>query len=615
MRSLREILRSGSDEKFTLTGKAIAVLCIAAALLGLAVPLALGKTSLAILGSYLAIPLLLAPLIFFRIRSAGPGEDGKRGRDHLFPLLVIAFSVLFVLSAISLVSTPVRGLPYYLLVTGMGMCILLEILFARPSGARIPVLLAQTGIAYLNIVWGVTLKYYFYIGRTDPIGHAWLVENLLLHGHITPVFSEYQRFPLWHILCAMSSLLFGILPEARQVMYILNGLVYAVVLIMVYLIARRLGSGGRMALLAALFTAFSVGVIDNGMSSFPRSAVLVLVLVLFYLTLIATTPVHAGLILLVTLSTILFHTVSMPFIVLILLIMYLLQALYRDDRRQEFIRLPYLAMMMVMTLVYWVFFAPYLFGLVVRALAIAAPSRMAGSGALSVPLPELFNYLEYLPLLLFLVLGVLAVLSTSRASFPLKIFCLTGFLMIPVAFPGPALLISRLGRNFDLFRFQGYAFLFISLAAAVGFLYLFRRTNRYGKAAVILLFVLLCLLSVSNDFTASDNPLMKRQFYTFYLTRPEVTGFDRLVPITDGLVLTDYVTDRYYKHSPFSPNTTILQVNAITSTILKNQSTDLVLVRSHELTGRPVRFLKSPSGTFIYNPDYTENTDYFFQGD
>ena len=615
MRSLREIPRLGSDEKFALTGKVIAILCVVAALLGLAVPLALGMTSLAILGSYLAIPLLIAPLIFFRIRGTGQGEDGLRGGHHLFPLLLIAFTVLCVLSVISLVSSPVRQLPYYLLVTGMGLCILLEILFAGPREARIPVVLAQTGILYLNVVWGVTLKYFFYIGRTDPIGHAWLIDNLLAQGHITGVFTEYQQFPLWHLLCAMTSLLFGIVPESRQVMYILNGLIYVMVLIMVYLIARRLGSGGRMALLAALFTAFSVGVIDNGMSSFPRSAVLVLVLVLFYLTLMATTRIHAGLILLVTLATILFHTVSMPFIVLILLVMFILQILYQDDRRQEFIRLPYLAMMMVMTLVYWVFFAPYLFGLVVRALAIAGPTRLAGSGALSVPLPELFNYLEYLPLLLFLVLGVLAVLSTTRASFPLKIFCLTGFLMLPVAFPGPALLINRLGRNFDLFRFQGYAFLFISLAAAVGFLYLFRRTGRYGKAAVIVLFAILCLLSVSNDFTASDNPLMKRQFYTFYLTEPEITGFDRLVPFTDGFVLTDYVTDRYYKHSPFNPNTTILQINATTSAILKNQSTDMVLVRSHELAGRPVRLLKSRTGSFVRDPDFTDATDYYFRSD
>ena len=615
MRRLRELFPLDTDEKFALTGKALAILCIVAAILGLTVPLALGLPSLAILGSYLAIPMLCAPLLFLRLRNGRDEWRVSLRENRILSLLLLVFTVLFILSMLSLVSSPVRQVTYYLLVTGMGVCILLEILLVVPSGPRIPVLLGQIGILYLNLVWGVTLKYFFYIGRTDPMAHAWLVDNLIREGHITAVFTEYQQFPLWHLLCAMAYQLIGILTASRQAMYLLNGLIYVMVIIMVYLIACRLASGERVALLASLFTAFSVGVIDNGMSSFPRSAVLLLVLVLIYLIFIATTPLHAGLILVVTLSTIMFHTVSMPFIVLILFVMFILQVVYQDYRRQGFIRLPYLVMMMVMTLVYWVFFAPYLFGLVVRALVGSGPTRLASSGVLSVPLPELFNYLEYLPLLIFLIVGVLSALAAARCSFPLKIFCLTGLLMLPVAFPGPALLINRLGRNFDLFRFQGYAFLFISLAAAVGFLYLIRRSGRYGRVVVILLFAVMCLLSVSNDFTASDNPLVKRQFYTFYLTRPEITGFDRLASLTDGLVLTDYVTDRYYKHSPYLPNTTILQVNVTSSAILRNQSTDLVLIRSHELSERPVRILKSRTGTFVYDPDFTDTTDYFSQDD
>ncbi|MDD1653065.1 MAG: hypothetical protein LUQ64_00825, partial [Methanomicrobiales archaeon] len=205
MRRLRDLIPPDTEGKFTLTGRIIAWGSMVAALLGLTVPLLLGKPALTILGSYLAIPMLCAPFLFLRTETTSDGAGASSGEGHLSPrehrlfsLILLAFSVLFTLSLLSLVSSPVRQVSYYLLVTGMGLCILLEILLFLPSGHRIPLILAQTGILYLNLVWGVTLKYYFYIGRTDPIGHAWLVDNLLRDGHVTAIFTEYQQFPLWH---------------------------------------------------------------------------------------------------------------------------------------------------------------------------------------------------------------------------------------------------------------------------------------------------------------------------------------------------------------------------------------------------------------------------------
>ncbi|MDD1660404.1 MAG: hypothetical protein LUQ62_04270 [Methanomicrobiales archaeon] len=615
MRSPLGFFRLDTEGKFSLTERIIATGCMVAAILGIAFPLAVGQPSFAILGSYLAIPLFVAPLLYLRTRAGRDEWRESLPKNRLFPVVLLVFTALFSLSVLSLSQSPVRHLTYYLLVTGMGLCILLEILLVAPSGPRVPVLLCQTGVLYLNLVWGVTMKYFFYIGRTDLLAHTWFIDNLLREGHITAVFGDYRQFPLWHIMCAMTSQLIGILTTSRQVMYLLNGLVYFVVIAMVYLIARRLAGSERVALVAALSAAFSVGVIDYGMYSISRSAVLLLILVLIYLHLVATTRIHAGLILVVALATLLFHTVSMPFLVLILSVMFLLQEVYRDDRRQGFLRLPYLVMMMVMTLVYWIFSAPYLFRIVVFAILGSGPSQLRISGALAVPLTELFNYLEYLPLLIFLIVGVLSVLVAARCSFPLKIFCLTGLLMVPLAFPGPALLIGKLASNFNLFRFQEYAVLFISLAAAVGFLYLIRRSGRYGRVAVILLFAAMCLLSVSNDFVASDNPLVKRQFYTFYLTRPEFTGFDRLVSVTDGLVLADYVTDRYYTYSPYRENTSILQVNVTTSAILRNQSTDLILIRSRELSLRPLQIVNSRTGSFAHNPGFLDSMYYHYRDD
>jgi hypothetical protein len=83
------------------------------------------------------------------------------------------------------------------------------------------------------------------------------------------------------------------------------------------------------------------------------------------------------------------------------------------------------------------------------------------------------------------------------------------------------------------------------------------RSGKYGKAILIGLFTIWVLLAVSNDWVASDNPLVKRPFYTFYFSEQEITGMDRLVTHTTGILESDYVPNRYYEGSAYEPNTTI----------------------------------------------------------
>lgn len=83
-------------------------------------------------------------------------------------VFIVFFLFLYELSLLTLHGFELRIIPYYGLVAIMGTLILAQILFFR-STTRIQnvTIIFQIIMLFLNIVWGVTLKYYFFIGRTD----------------------------------------------------------------------------------------------------------------------------------------------------------------------------------------------------------------------------------------------------------------------------------------------------------------------------------------------------------------------------------------------------------------------------------------------------------------
>jgi hypothetical protein len=215
------------------------------------------------------------------------------------------------------------------------------------------------------------------------------------------------------------------------------------------------------------------------------------------------------------------------------------------------------------------------------------------------PITEALNYLQYAPLLLFVLLGALFLLKDKREKNIVKTFCLTGFLLSALAFPGPSLLLEKVARDLQIGRIGEYAFLFISIAGAVGMLILYRRTKKLGQYLIVILFASMCLLAVSNDFVASDNPLVKRPFYTYYLTEDETTGFDFVANVTNGYVMADYVTDRYYYASKSRQKGNILETDSNATTLIRHSADDVFLIRQNELTKRPLQICVSPTGKFV----------------
>ena len=122
----------------------------------------------------------------------------------------------------------------------------------------------------------------------------------------------------------------------------------------------------------------------------------------------------------------------------------------------------------------------------------------------------------------------------------------------------------------------------------------------------------MAFLSISNDFNASDNPLIKRPFYTFYLTEEETASFKNIPNITEGYVMSDYITTRYLMDSPFESKSQLLEVDRENMSFLRNSNHDILLIRQQELNKRPLKLYSSEIDKFKLNPGWVTSLDYYY---
>lgn len=609
-----------NSDRFVITQKIILYILPILSLIAIIIPLILGQKNLMILGSYIVIPMFFAPIIYlmrrknidayfsnYKNKISSPNK--KYYQDHWFILLVILYVLGFSVSIFILGIFDVRPFAYYGIITFLVTIILFEILLFDIYNKKSNVILLQIVLICLNIVWGVNLKYFHFIGRTDPLVHTWYISNLINNGYVTSIFNFYQSFPLWHIFIASGYILLNINFPIYKFMYFVNGLNFAIMLLVIYLLSLKIFKDKRIALMSALFASFTTNMIIDMMSSNPRSAVSFLEILLILL-LLSLDIRKVFLAIILTFIIIRYHTASMPFIIVIFLIIYFLNKLYIKKTSQKFITSNYVLLAIVATLGNYIYNGISVFELLINNIDNPGATGTITKSIIYAPVNELFNYLQFSMLLFFIFIGILWVLESQIFSEFEKIFCLTGFLLVSVTFPGPALLSNKLSGNFSFERFGEYSSFLIVIVTAIGFIGIFYGAGRKLKVILTILFIFTALFSISNDFTASDNPLVKRVSYTFYLKEEETLAFNHIANITDGYMLSDYITDRYLQSSSYMNRTNILQID-LKNRSLKNASNDTIIIRDEELKKRPLRFSPSVTGKFQLDPDEKYYNYYF----
>lgn len=519
------------------------------------------------------------------------------------------YAACFTVSIILLKIYEVRPITYYLVISLMATIILIEILSTDISDKKAAIIVLQIMLLSLNLLWGVTLKYYYYTGFTDVFGHVGLAENLLANGFITDVFDIYQPFALWHILAVAFSTFSGLPLRMDKVLNVLCGIVFFFMPAAIYLLSNKL-LGKRTALLAALIAFFYPTLITYGMYSIPRSVESLFFVLLLILLFDGANKVKYYLALFMVFIIIVYHTASINYIFMILLLVFVLQKLLpKKDDEKPLVTFEFLLITAVMTFLYWSLFANALINTLLADLFSAAPSGPLTKSIYVAPITEVFNYLQYMPTIFFIIIGVLLVLGYNKYSDRMKLMGIVALVLTPASFPGPLLLINKLAGNLNFGRFEEYTFLFIGLIAAIGFGYLYFRSAKLFKVCLVLLFAVWVFLSVSNDFVALDNPLVKRPFYTFYLAEEEVDSINRIDNTTIGNVVSDYVTIRYLNSTKFDRNVTMMRIDDNATQIMRRRTIDNIVIRDGELNTRPLQFLTTDSR------GYTNLGEYYYKGD
>jgi hypothetical protein len=570
--------------------------------LGALVLLLLKQYQYLILSMYMIVPIILAPLAYLALRKKQ--ETGSSVGDDQFKFLVAGFLITFAFSLTLLYAFDVRPTLYYFAVAAMGTLIFIQILRARITQGKVVLILLQVIALMLNLCWGIALHYYQYVGRTDILLHTYYTESVVQLGHVTTIFYDYQPFPLWHILNAGIFQAGGAEFPVYKVMAIAGGLAFMLLPVLAYLIGVKLFRDDRTALIAALLMAFFPDIILMGTSTIPRVVAEILMVFLVYLLLTRKSRAKYLLIVPILAAIIVYHSVSILFTVVILLVLYVLQKLF-VKKEERFVSIGYVVLAVAMTIAYWVLNADMLIQRLINNASASATDSFSVPQALmeSSPWNELFNYLQYLPAILFILTGVFLLLLTRKFSSRAVIFGVAALGFVWLSFPGPLQMLGDVVTNLGIDRFAEYTFFILILVAAAGVAGLFYRSGRYGKAIIVGVFCVWVLLSVSSDWVASDNPFVKRPFYTYYFSEQEVIGMDRLVTHATGVLESDYVPNRYYEGSSNEAYTTILEVDVPNMTFVRHGPEDVLLIREGEHDKRELRVAALGSSKFISKPE------------
>jgi len=559
-----------------------------AALVGLVAPIAVGQPHLAVLALYLAVPMLVATAIAWSLEDPGFGwyHSGRfNSLDWRFPITVVhvLVSALVILVAV----TEVRPTLFYLGVGLIYTLIFVQIIFSDSRGKwRVVGIGYQLMLAYALVVFSVTLNYNLFVGRTDLTSHIASASAVVETGSGAGVSPTYEPFPLWHVYVAEVSLMTGGWLEVPTTMYVLSGLVFAVGIMAVYALAYRFIPNRTYALFAAFVTICFPLYLFYGMYSIPRSITSILfVLVLGTLTLPPSSAVRALTVSFI-IGIVVYHPVSIPFVLVLIGGLAILERVVSN--RPPVIDGYTVLVAVGVTIIYWFFRADFLVNRLVGTVAVVFAGGAPEGGPAGVeldPLVEVANYVPYSFLVFFLLLGFLFWYRDRGSTWPpYAVFVLFTVGIIPIVFPGPTLLFDELvGVNVG--RFAHYSYMFVALTGAYGLYELCRRGGVRMLLIVLVLVSCLSVTAVSNDFVASDNPLVERPFYTFYITDQEQTSFEQVAATDPELVAADRPSCRYLTELEATP---CERVVVDEDPLFEGHGT--VLIREQEAAQRPLQF-------------------------
>ena len=525
------------------------------------------------LGVVLYLPLILSPLLSrYLSQESWPEVPSFKLSTLQYILLLLSFIWIVQLSSI-------RPVALYFIIAGLSFIILLQTMSSNLTRLKSMIIIVEEVVLYAAIVVSATLKYYYSIGGTDTIAHTDMSTILLQTGKTTPNFGLYQDFYFWHGGVAVLTRATD-LRHVNSAVMLLNLLAFIAIILSIISLVRRISSDLRLSLLSGLVLATSHYHLLWGISVRARNTVILfeVLIVLIFLTRGDTigewgTRVR-GLALVLGVSIVIFHPVSLPFFGILCGLLYIVSGMY-DQWKKSMI--PVFAIFVLVMIGYWVFFVDQLVLFLFKLLTFSIPNPTAGSIPVerSIDYAKLTSYLHYTLVIFFSTIAAIHIRSFNRRLRPLIV---AGFISLGIIFPGPANIIPLYSR-LNLHRFAEHAYFLAAIATTSG-LYLILRDKSFRQIGIVL-FAILVIISAGNPLTAADNPLTDTGTDDNYLTLSEVEGFEFARTHSTKQVHGDYITFRWWDFKQFN-RVTLLAVNQETGRLYWYEQGDIVVYRENE---------------------------------
>jgi len=247
-------------------------------------------------------------------------------RGITFLNIFLTTVLLFIISIIILFLFPTRPWVYFILIALISGSIFIQILCERPKWIDY-VIISEIIILSLNLIWGVVLKYPFYFGATDVLGHLYGVQTVIQTAH-TASLETYINYPLFHIFNAIGAEITGL--SLRTNVFMFMGITWEVGILFTYLLFRKISGSRRLSLSACLLYAISSSLIVYGMSAIPRSLAFVIILCWLYLIANKNNLRYTFLSLIAMSALILTHHTTIVLSIPILIVVYISQRFFQN---------------------------------------------------------------------------------------------------------------------------------------------------------------------------------------------------------------------------------------------------------------------------------------------
>lgn len=537
---------------------------------GLLMAYILKRPDFAIRGMIWAIPIILSSFFLTHYRymeyrhkiNIDNNPNFKKIISFSFSqkTIILLFGILYVFSILVITISSYRPWYYFVIISIIDILIFIQI-FSKD--VRPGIILLEIIFILINLTYGVTLKYPFYFGWTDIIGHLFMSDVTYLSGHIVPIDLSiyYTYFPLYHILITESSYLLGI--DLKTSLFIILGFIFAVHIIFIYYLFDITVHNKQLSLLTCLLLSISYNVVFYGAYMVTRTMAYLGFIIMLYLIYKGygdrNSEIYKVLTIFFAIFIILVHQVS---VVQIIIIMFILLLCERFVNNKIYLKKEFFILINVMFLAYW-FFEAYLFvNNVIYSHtrpndfndAIIKPTVVPGN-----EWSFLVTHIDSSLFVFFAIIGIGYIFWKQKQGYAC-VFSLFVLTTIILYIPNP---IQTLWQTMELFRFDRFElllnpFMVFIMAAGINtfYDYLLRQISiKKSNTIMILLFAIFAFTSVIS--TASDSKEMKfglKISDPVYFDNGELEGFNYVfdhIPFGSTLY-SDYYTSRFFDRKKFN---------------------------------------------------------------